>query len=176
MVRGDVLLQLKLFTLKISQQPSRQDWWREATCHLWDAALPSSSARPHRWWQQNAAKTLHAAQRGAHHLLWHHLIFIRINVNLSVLKHYSVIIHFHFIIKWVLNGRNLHLDTVNPLKPLLHQMPRQIIKYSPDNKNYPSAPITACQAFTIISLYWINLKIFLLTTPEVSVWVSFIDP
>ena len=41
--RGDVLLQCKLFSPKISQQPSRQDWWQEATCHLWPATLPSST-------------------------------------------------------------------------------------------------------------------------------------
>lgn len=42
--RGDVLLRCKLFSPKISQQPSRQDWWQEATCHLWPATLPSSAA------------------------------------------------------------------------------------------------------------------------------------
>jgi len=42
--RGDVLLRFKLFSPKISQQPSRQDWWQEATCHLWPATPPSCSA------------------------------------------------------------------------------------------------------------------------------------
>lgn len=43
-VRGDVLLRCKLFSPKISQQPSRQDQWQGATCHLWPATFPSSSA------------------------------------------------------------------------------------------------------------------------------------
>lgn len=42
--RGDVLLRCKLFSPKISQQPSRQYWWQETTCHLWPATLPLSSA------------------------------------------------------------------------------------------------------------------------------------
>lgn len=42
--RGDVLLHCKLFSPKISQRPSRQGWWRGATCHLWPATPPLLSA------------------------------------------------------------------------------------------------------------------------------------
>lgn len=43
---GDVLLGCKLFRFKISQPPSRQHWWEEATCHLWPAHLPRWLHKP----------------------------------------------------------------------------------------------------------------------------------
>lgn len=134
--------------------------------------------RPHRRRQQNAAKTLHAAQRRTSSAV----TSSNFHKNKCQLKCFEALFSsFHFIIKWVMVVISTSMWWIrSKLKPLLHQMPSKvIIKQSPDNKKCPPAPITACQAFTIISFSLLNKSEDFSHHNSWGVyhsWPSFIDP